>query len=76
MSTTVHLDTLGLRCPEPVMLIRIEIRKLQVGDLLEVVADDPATTRDVPASCRFMDHELVSADTTSAPYRYVIRKKT
>jgi tRNA 2-thiouridine synthesizing protein A len=76
MSTTVHLDTLGLRCPEPVMLIRIEIRKLQVGDLLEVVADDPATTRDVPAFCRFMDHELVSADTTSAPYRYVIRKKT
>jgi tRNA 2-thiouridine synthesizing protein A len=76
MSTTVHLDTLGLRCPEPVMLIRIEIRKLQVGDLLEVVADDPATTRDVPAFCRFMDHELVSAETTSAPYRYVIRKKT
>ena len=76
MSATVQLDTLGLRCPEPVMLIRIEIRKLQVGDLLEVVADDPATTRDVPAFCRFMDHELVSADTTSAPYRYVIRKKT
>ena len=74
MSTTVQLDTLGLRCPEPVMLIRIEIRKLQVGDLLEVVADDPATTRDVPAFCRFMDHELVSADTTAVPYRYVIRK--
>lgn len=75
MSTTVQLDTLGLRCPEPVMLIRIEIRKLQVGDLLEVVADDPATTRDVPAFCRFMEHELVSADTTTVPYRYLIRKQ-
>ena len=75
MSATIQLDTLGLRCPEPVMLIRIEIRKLQAGDLLEVTADDPATTRDVPAFCRFMEHELVSAETTSAPYRYVIRKK-
>ncbi|WP_127347306.1 sulfurtransferase TusA [Pseudidiomarina mangrovi] len=75
MSATVQLDTLGLRCPEPVMLIRIEIRKLQVGDLLEVIADDPATTRDVPAFCRFMEHQLVSADTSAAPYRYVIRKQ-
>ena len=75
MSTTVQLDTLGLRCPEPVMLIRIEIRKLQVGDLLEVIADDPATTRDVPAFCRFMEHELVSAETTAVPYRYLIRKQ-
>ncbi|CAI8157275.1 MAG: Sulfurtransferase TusA [Pseudidiomarina mangrovi] len=75
MSATVRLDTLGLRCPEPVMLIRIEIRKLQVGDLLEVIADDPATTRDVPAFCRFMEHQLVSADTSAAPYRYVIRKQ-
>jgi tRNA 2-thiouridine synthesizing protein A len=75
MSSSVKLDTLGLRCPEPVMLIRIEIRKLQVGDLLEVIADDPATTRDVPAFCRFMEHQLVNAETTTAPYRYLIRKQ-
>ena len=75
MSSSVKLDTLGLRCPEPVMLIRIEMRKLQVGAVLEVIADDPATTRDVPAFCRFMEHELVSADTTVVPYRYLIRKQ-
>ncbi|MDN7127999.1 sulfurtransferase TusA [Pseudidiomarina terrestris] len=71
---TQTLDTLGLRCPEPVMLIRATIRKLEQGDLLEVIADDPATTRDIPSFCRFMDHQLVIAETTSAPYRYVIRK--
>lgn len=75
MSSSVKLDTLGLRCPEPVMLIRIEMRKLQVGEVLEVIADDPATTRDVPAFCRFMEHELVSADTSAVPYRYLIRKQ-
>jgi tRNA 2-thiouridine synthesizing protein A len=71
---TQSLDTLGLRCPEPVMLIRAAIRKLNDGDLLEVLADDPATTRDIPSFCRFMDHELVVAETAAVPYRYVIRK--
>jgi len=71
---TESLDTLGLRCPEPVMLIRAAIRKLDSGALLEVIADDPATTRDIPSFCRFMDHELVLAETSATPYRYVIRK--
>ncbi|CUA87526.1 sulfurtransferase TusA [Pseudidiomarina woesei] len=72
--TTNELDTLGLRCPEPVMMLRVAMRKLAVGDELTVIADDPATTRDIPSFCRFMDHELVSAQTTDLPYRYIIRK--
>ncbi|RUO47963.1 sulfurtransferase TusA [Pseudidiomarina donghaiensis] len=72
--TTNELDTLGLRCPEPVMMLRVAMRKLAVGDELTVIADDPATTRDIPSFCRFMDHELVSAQVTDLPYRYVIRK--
>ena len=68
------LDTLGLRCPEPVMMIRKTVRKMQEGQLLSVIADDPATTRDIPSFCRFMDHTLVEADTDQVPYRYLIRK--
>ena len=47
-STPVQLDTLGLRCPEPVMVIRKTVRKLEDGAVLEIIADDPATTRDIP----------------------------
>ncbi len=68
------LDTLGLRCPEPVMLLRKTVRKMQQGDLLLVIADDPATTRDIPSFCRFMDHTLVKIETQDIPYRYLIRK--
>lgn len=71
---TSQLDTLGLRCPEPVMMLRVAMRKLNPGDTLEVIADDPATTRDIPSFCRFMDHELLVAETESQPYRYLIRK--
>ena len=68
------LDTLGLRCPEPVMLLRLQLRKMQVGQTLLIIADDPATTRDIPAFCRFMDHELTASDTTSTPYHYLVKK--
>ncbi|RUO76404.1 sulfurtransferase TusA [Pseudidiomarina taiwanensis] len=74
MQVNQTLDTLGLRCPEPVMMIRVAVRKLNAGDILEVIADDPATTRDIPAFCRFMDHELLAAETATAPYRYLIKK--
>ena len=35
------LDTLGLRCPEPVMLVRKQIRHMQDGEVLLIIADDP-----------------------------------
>ena len=69
-----ELDTLGLRCPEPVMMVRKTVRKMQEGELLNVIADDPATTRDIPSFCRFMEHTLVEANTDQTPYRYLIRK--
>lgn len=68
------LDALGLRCPEPVMMIRLQVRKMQEGESLTIVADDPATARDVPSFCRFMQHTLVSSQTESLPYAFLIKK--
>ncbi|MBC3766518.1 sulfurtransferase TusA [Neptunicella marina] len=69
-----QLDALGLRCPEPVMMVRLTIRNMQDGETLTITADDPSTTRDIPSFCRFMDHQLIESDTESAPYRYLIKK--
>ncbi|MDM7861992.1 sulfurtransferase TusA [Alteromonas sp. ASW11-36] len=72
--TDVALDAIGLRCPEPVMMVRLNIRKMADGETLGVVADDHSTTRDIPSFCRFMHHTLVASDIQKAPYRYIIRK--
>jgi len=71
---TQELDALGLRCPEPVMMTRLAMRKMQASETLLIIADDPATTRDIPAFCRFMEHELLASFTESLPYRYLIKK--
>lgn len=68
------VDATGLRCPEPIMLIRKTIRHMEPGQILLIVADDPATTRDIPSFCRFMDHELLSYEIEQVPYRYLLRK--
>ena len=69
-----QLDAIGLRCPEPVMMIRLQIRKMNEGETLAISADDHSTTRDVPSFCRFMQHTLLASDTAQAPYRYLIKK--
>ncbi|OKY27554.1 sulfurtransferase TusA [Thalassotalea sp. PP2-459] len=73
-NTDHTLDALGLRCPEPVMMIRMNIRKISAGETLLVIADDPSTTRDIPSFCRFMEHELIASQTDVLPFQYVIKK--
>ena len=69
-----QLDTIGLRCPEPVMMIRKKIRIMKAGETLLVTADDHSTTRDVPSFCQFMEHELLLKEIATKPYRYLICK--
>lgn len=68
------LEAEGLRCPEPVMMVRKTIRNMQDGEFLLVTADDPSTTRDIPSFCRFMDHQLVGSQTEHIPYQFLIKK--
>lgn len=69
-----QLDALGLRCPEPVMMVRQKIRKININDTLLVIADDPSTARDIPSFCRFMEHQLVEQQTQELPFHYLIKK--
>ncbi|MDN6296538.1 MAG: sulfurtransferase TusA [Halomonas sp.] len=70
----VLLDTSGLYCPEPIMLMHNKVRDMAPGDVLQVIATDPATTRDVPKFCQFLGHELLEQYTAGGEsYRYFIR---
>ncbi|KAF7785462.1 MULTISPECIES: sulfurtransferase TusA [Pseudoalteromonas] len=73
-NTDHTLDAIGLRCPEPVMMIRGKVRKMREGETLLILADDPSTTRDIPSFCEFMDHTLVAKEVDDLPYRYLVKK--
>ncbi|WP_148255009.1 sulfurtransferase TusA [Aidingimonas lacisalsi] len=72
-ASDAELDTSGLYCPEPVMMMHNRVRELQTGDVLKVIATDPATTRDIPKFCSFLGHELVHQSEDQGTYLYFIR---
>ena len=68
-----HLDTSGLLCPEPVMMLHQAVRELNSGEVLEVTATDPSTARDIPKFCQFLGHELLLQAEDGGVYRYQIK---
>lgn len=70
----VFLDATGLICPEPVMIIRKTIRSMRSNAVLHIIADDPATKRDVNSFCEFMGHKLLRYEIESIPYQYWVKK--
>lgn len=69
-----HLDTKGLTCPEPVMLLHTAVRDADVGDVIRVEATDPSTQRDIPKFCQFLGHPLLASSCEDDLYIYYIRK--
>jgi tRNA 2-thiouridine synthesizing protein A len=68
------LDASGLLCPEPVMMLHKVMREAVVGNVVEVIATDPSTLRDIPKFCLFLGHELIEQKETDAQYIFYIRK--
>lgn len=71
----LELDCRDLLCPMPIIELARHLTEVDVGELLAVVAHDPAAAVDVPAWCRMTSQDYVGADTASdgAP-RYVVRR--
>ena len=59
MMTETILDCRGLSCPMPIVKISMSIRKLAEGELLTVLADDPAFKTDLEAWAEKTGNELV-----------------
>lgn len=68
------LDTSGLICPEPVMMLHNKIRDIAVGEIIEMIATDPSTERDIPKFCTFLGHVLLNKKELNKKYYYYIQK--
>ena len=73
-SFDVQLDARDLLCPEPLMLLRHQVREMQVGEVIHILATDPSTERDFRSFCHFLGHELLRIDMASDPYEFYIKK--
>ena len=54
------LDTLGLKCPQPVLKIAVKAPSMKSGDILEVLGDCPTFEKDVRTWCERLSKVFLS----------------
>lgn len=74
MTFDEDLDALGLLCPLPVLKAAKRLRSMKPGQVLRMMADDPAAIVDVPHFCAEQGHQLVSSAEAGGVQTYLIRR--
>ncbi len=53
------IDAVGVFCPVPIVRLKLGIEHLNSGQVVEVLADDPAFKEDVSTWCKHTNNELL-----------------
>jgi TusA-related sulfurtransferase len=72
--TATSLDCVGLFCPEPLFQTREAIDALGPGEVLEVLADDPAAEEDLTRFAKRAGHEVLLIEDLGDHKKFLIRK--
>ena len=70
------LDATGLLCPLPVLKAAKRLKSMAPGQVLRMIADDPAAIVDVPHFCTEQGHKLLSAKEADGVQIYMIERNT
>ena len=74
MKADETLDCFGLRCPMPIVKTAQKIKKLKVGDILEIVADDKGIKQDMPAWCKTTGNECLGIEEQGEEVKIYVKK--
>jgi TusA-related sulfurtransferase len=68
------LDMTGYFCPEPIIRVNEAIGEIEVGEVLELMADDPSSKADMQSWTKRTGHELISIEDNGGVFRFLIRR--
>ena len=70
------LDCVGLYCPQPLFQAKQAIESIGPGEILEILADDPAAEEDIKRFVKRVGHIFISAQRLpDGTKRILIRRK-
>ena len=67
-------DSIGQMCPMPIAFMAKNIKKMDVGQVLEIQADDEGAHADVPAWCEQTGNEFLGKEPAEDYFRYFVKK--
>ncbi|MFH1335035.1 MAG: sulfurtransferase TusA family protein [Candidatus Zixiibacteriota bacterium] len=68
------LDCIGLYCPQPLFQTREQIDTIQVGEILEVLSDDPAAEEDLKRFAKRTGNQIVRFENQDGVLRFWIKR--
>jgi len=71
----IVVDCIGLFCPQPIFQTRQALNKLKSGEILELLADDPASEQDIKAFVNKTGDLIVKIEKEGNILKFYIRKK-
>ncbi|MDE1829348.1 MAG: sulfurtransferase TusA family protein [Thaumarchaeota archaeon] len=74
LSPTKTIDVRGMFCPEPVFRTKIEMERMTVGNILKIIADDPASEEDISRWVNRNGHQLISLNKSGKDLEFTIKK--
>jgi len=75
MKADATLDCTGLYCPMPIIETTDKIRELEIGQVLEVLADDKGIKSDMPAWCESTGNEFLGIEEEDGEYKVYVKKR-
>ncbi len=75
MNWDQELDAAGLLCPLPVLKARKRLQAMKAGEVLRMIATDPAAIIDVPFFCQESGHELLATEDEADTQVYYLKHK-
>jgi TusA-related sulfurtransferase len=74
MKVDQTLDCRGLSCPLPILKTKQIVDKMAVGQVLEMIASDPGSVRDMEAWSKRTGHEIVATTQEGGLFKFYVRK--
>ncbi len=74
MEFNEEIDARSLLCPLPVLKARKRLKGMAKGQVLKLIADDPAAVIDVPHFCNEQGYELLEVVANDSVRDYFIKK--
>ncbi|MFA9429272.1 sulfurtransferase TusA family protein [Egicoccus sp. AB-alg2] len=70
----VEVDATGLSCPMPVIELAKAVKDVEVGQVVLLLATDPAAKVDVPVWCRMQRQQLAGQVEVDGVWRFEVRR--
>jgi tRNA 2-thiouridine synthesizing protein A len=68
------LDCYGLLCPMPIIQTAAKIKKMKIGDVLEILSTDKGILEDMPAWCRQTGQEFLGTEVEEDIFKAYVKK--